>query len=146
PMMSPPGYRTTAPSVATHQSAAPPASSRLGLVAMVLAALALLIVVAGAAVGVLVLGGKVAPGSNGPTAAPAPAPALPGGKPISLPNVGTSEDFERADATAVPLKNQAAIEACARKSHRFKGEIDIVVDVSTRDGRVVGTDCITVYP
>jgi hypothetical protein len=144
PPMPPPmaGYRTTAPFVSTQPP--PEASSRLGIVAVILAALALLIVAGGAVVAFLFLRAQPAGVANGPTASPAPAVA--GGAAISLPNVGASEEFDRADATAVPLKNHAGIQACAAKSRRFNGTIDVVLDVSAKDGRVIGTDCHTVYP
>ena len=137
-----PGFRTTAPFVASPPSRPP--SSGLGILAVVLAALALVVVVGAVGVGALLYArGQPASGAEGTSTPLLPAAAR---KPISPPNVGTSEEFDRADAVAVPQKNHAAIEACAAKSRRFNGTIDVVLAVSVRDGRVVGTDCHTVWP
>jgi hypothetical protein len=101
------------------------------------------IAVGGAAVlGVVLYERGQPPGSaRGPVATPAAA-----GKAISPPNVGSSEEFDRANAVGVVQKNHPAIEACAAKSRRFNGTIEVLLDVSTKDGRVTGTDCSTVYP
>jgi serine/threonine-protein kinase len=138
----PPGFRTTAPFVASQP--APSSASRISIVAVVLAGLAL--------VSVLGIGGAfIYFGRGSERVAGAPlVGSTPGGaaaaKPISSPLVGSSEEFDTANAVAVTQKNHARIEACAAKSHRFNGTIDVVLDVSARDGRVVGTDCHTVWP
>jgi serine/threonine protein kinase len=149
PVMSPPAapFRTTAAVVAPmHTQPSPVAApSRLGVVAVVLAGCALLAVIGVAVVVALLLRAQPARVASGPATSPL-APAVPAGKAISFPSVGTSEQFDRADAVAVPLKNHAAIEACATRSHRFNGTVDVVIDVSVKDGRVVGTECHTIWP
>ena len=143
PSTPPPlGYRTTAPLVATPH--ARPSASGHGIIAMVVAALGLVAALgAVAVVGLLYFrGGELVRRSDGPSASPSLAAA----KAISPPNVRNSEEFDRADAVGVAQKNHRAIEACAARSHRFNGTIDVVLDVSAKDGRVVGTDCQTVWP
>ena len=145
-------FRTTSPFVATPQIApAAPSSSGLGIIAIALAGLALVVVL-----GAVGLGGffYFVRAPTGPTAQPAggsaqprgPAPPVLAAKPISPPNVRGSEEFDLKNAVLVAQKNQPAMEACAARSHRFNGAIDVVLDVSSRDGRVVGTDCHTVWP
>ena len=134
-------YRTTAPFVATP--AQPPRASGLGIAALVIAAVALLAVLGIGVAGLFLLRGGT------PRASPATplATAVPGGRrPISAPQVGTSELFDRANAIAVMQKNQPAVDACGAKSHRFDGTIDIVLEVSVNDGRVIGAACQTVWP
>jgi hypothetical protein len=142
--MSPPlpPFRTTVP--VASAAAAPHSASRAGLVvALVLCAL---VAIAGvAAVTVLVMSTQDAGRAPGATTSPG-APSLAAAKAISLPSVGTSEAFDRADAVAIPLRNHAAIEACGARSRRFNGTIDVVIDVSVKDGRVVGTECHTIWP
>jgi hypothetical protein len=141
-----PPFHTTAPFVATpHAPPSPsPSSSGLGIVAVVLAALALLVVLGAAGAGAAIyFRGQAAAGSNGPAG---PSPPAAGARAISPPNVRSSEEFDRANAVAVAQKNHPSMEACAAKSHRFNGTIDVVFDVSSHDGRVVGTDCQTVWP
>ncbi|HSO31054.1 MAG TPA: serine/threonine-protein kinase [Labilithrix sp.] len=138
----PAAYRTTAPVVATQAPAAPPASG-LGIAAVVIAAVALVAVLGMGVAGFLLFRGNAS--RSGPASPIATAP--PGGrKPISAAQVGTSELFDRANAIAVMQKNQPAVDACGAKSHRFDGTIDIVLEVSVHDGRVIGAACQTVWP
>jgi hypothetical protein len=119
----------------------------------VLAALALLTVLAAGAAGAFLYfrepTARVVSAPGAPRA-PSPAPAAPAaglaGKAILAPQVGSSENFDRANAVAVAQKNHPAVEACAARSHRFNGTIDVVLDVSSKDGRVIGADCQTVWP
>jgi eukaryotic-like serine/threonine-protein kinase len=144
-----PTYRTTAPFTQITQTptVAPQpqhVSPRLGIVAVVIAAVALVVVLGVATVaGTLYLRGAPARTGDGSSSTSTPFGGPP---PISAPNVGASTDFDRTDAVTVTHKNQPAIAACAAKSHRFNGTIDVVVEVSASDGRVVGTTCQTVWP
>lgn len=138
---------TTAPLVVLAPTQPSPPSSH-GAVAIGLALLALVASLAAVSLGAIfyLRGGSTAgPDVHAGPGAPVPASRV-APRPISPPNVGSSDEFDRADAVAVVQKNHPAIEACAAKSHRFSGTIDVVFDVSARDGRVVGTDCHTVWP
>ena len=145
PPPPPPPYRTTAPPFVATQNAFPakPAASGLNVVAVVLAGLALMVVIGIAVVGIVLL--QRSPASSS-TAAPGVATATGARKGISAAQVGSSEEFDRADAVAVAQRNQPAIDACGSSAHRFDGTIDIVLEVSVRDGRVTGGKCHTVWP
>ena len=138
--LPPPPFRTTSPFVATQPAPPAPATAGLGVIAVVLAGLALMIVVGIAIVGFVMLRGSLAA-----TGAPVAATSTGGRKAISAAQVGSSEEFDRADAVAVAQKNQPSVDACGVASHRFDGTIDIVLDVSVRDGRVTGAKCHTVW-
>ncbi len=138
-------FRTTAAPFVASQTAPPakPQASGLNVVAVVLAGLALMVVIGIAIVGIVLL--QRAP-SSATAAGPGVATASGGKKAISAAQVGSSEEFDRADAVAVAQRNQPAVDACGHSARRFDGTIDIVLEVSVRDGRVTGGKCHTVWP
>ena len=129
PPPPPPGaLAATAPPLTATVPATP--SAHGSIVAIVLVTMVLLIVIAAGGLGAALYFGT--PGRGAAT----PPPHA-----ISPANVRSSDEFDRADAVGVVQRGQPAVEACAQKSTRFEGTIDVVIEVSTRDGRVVGTDC-----
>lgn len=145
------GHTTGAPFVSAPHTRPQPASNAVSVVAIAIAAVAVVVALAGGGAALyLARSGPattvvLSPGGGGATATATSTPPKKAARGLSAPLVRPTSEFDQANAAEVAQKGHPALVACAEKSRRFGGTLDLTLEVD-RAGKVIGTDCHTVWP
>ncbi|MBL8612500.1 MAG: protein kinase, partial [Myxococcales bacterium] len=145
------GHTTGAPLVSAPHTRPQPASHAVSFVAIAIAAVAVVVALAGGGAALyLARSGPsttvvLSPGGGGATPPATAAPPKKAARGLSAPLVRPTSEFDQANAAEVAQRGQPALVACAEKSRRFSGTVDLTLEVD-RAGKVIGTDCHTVWP